>query len=99
MDIGSKVVCIDDSVKPEFQQDRYKLFQVWVKKDKIYTIREFLENDGIVVGVLLEEIRNNKIYQPLLNRYQEVAFGLFRFREIEKPKVEYLEEVFEYVER
>lgn len=93
MEVGKKCICVDDSVRPEFLNDKNKLFQVWVKKDSIYTVREILTNDGIVDGVLLEEIRNNAVYQPLLKRYQEVAFGAFRFRELEDDKVMSKEEV------
>ena len=90
---NSRVVCIDDSVKPEFLKDKNILFQVWVKKDKTYTIREILSNDGIVDGVLLNEVRNNIVYQPLLKRYQESAFRMDRFRELEDDKVMSKEEV------
>jgi hypothetical protein len=55
------------------------VYPQWVKKGEEYTVRQVLENDGIVTGVLLEEVRNEEIYQQLLGRYQEPAFRLNRF--------------------
>lgn len=89
----TRLLCVDDSVKAEFARDKEILFQEWVVKGEKYTVREYLSNDGIVEGVLLEEIHNMPVFQPLLGRYQEAAFGVFRFREIEDDKVMSKEEV------
>ena len=76
---GEKVLCIDDSVKDGVEKFAKSVFWNWVKKDSVYTIREFLDNKGIVTGVLLEEIHNFPIWQPLLHAHQEPAFRLDRF--------------------
>jgi hypothetical protein len=68
----------------------------WVKKGKTYTVREVLQNDDIVHGVLLEEIRNEPIYIELIDKKQEPAFGMFRFRELEDDRM--MESVEHYVE-
>ena len=88
-----RLICIDDSVKAEFAKDKEILFQEWVVKGEKYTIREYLSNDGIVDGVLLEELHNKSFYQPLLGRAQESGFRLSRFRELEDDKVMSKEEV------
>lgn len=84
MDVGDKVICINDSIDLDKMEEIKKDFLMWVKKDNEYTIREFLDNDGIVTGVLLEEIRNFPVYFKLLGRAQEPAFATWRFRKIER---------------
>ena len=64
-----------------------KAFLIWVKKDQEYTIREVLNNDGIVTGFLLEEIHNFPCYFHLIKRNQEPAFATWRFRKIEKQEL------------
>jgi hypothetical protein len=92
--IGSKVRCIDDSIRPEALLSVVQYFPNWIKKGPLYTVREFLENDGIVEGVLLEEIRNPEIFIKLLGRKQEPAFALWRFAEEEIQEEEYsIEEI------
>lgn len=88
----SKVICIDDLIKPEALMSVAAMYKQWVKKGQIYTIREILDNDGIVEGVLLEEIHNDPVYIHLLGREQEPAFGMFRFAQVEDDKVMELEE-------
>lgn len=102
MDVGDKVICVDATIRPEALLSVSKMFQEWVVKDSKYTIREFLYNDGIVDGVLLEEISNIPVFIDLLGREQEPAFGLFRFRKLEVEEMEeeledefYLEGIFE----
>lgn len=100
MEVGSRVVCVDSSVRSEHIDNKIKLFQQWVEKDKHYTIREILNNDDIVDGVLLEEIVNDLVYQPLLNRVQEPAFAMWRFRELqedEEMEIELEEELIKFV--
>ena len=92
MNVGQKVVCIDDSIKPEAFLGTITNFQQWVKKDVVYTIRDILHNDDIVTGILLKEIVNKPVYIKLINREQEPAFATWRFRELEE---EYLEETIE----
>lgn len=84
MKIGNRVICVDDYIQPHMREEIAKDFQQWVTKGKVYTIREILENDGIVPGVLLEEIHNKPLYfAKTINRVQEPAFGIFRFDEYE----------------
>lgn len=81
---GQKVVCIDDSIKADQLMFVTKAYGTWVKRDSMYTIREVLDNDGIVTGLLLDEIRNGAIPQPLLGgRWQEPAFRVSRFAPME----------------
>lgn len=95
-EIGDKVLCIDSSVSPDKFQEIANDFQQWVTKNTEYTIREYVHNDGIVTGVLLQEIWNIPKYMRLINRTQEPAFGLFRFKKAIK-KSETIEE-FNYEE-
>ena len=84
MEVGKKVICVDDYIQPHMREEIAKDFQQWVTKRKVYTIREILENNGIAPGVLLEEIHNNLLYfEKTINRVQEPAFGIFRFDEYE----------------
>lgn len=85
MEVGQKVVCVDDSVSsPELMWSVMLNFQQWIKKDVTYTIREILNNDDIVIGVLLKEIVNKPVYIKLIDKTQEPAFGAFRFRELDE---------------
>lgn len=94
--VNQKVICIDDSIRPDRAVFVHYNYPMWVRKDAKYTIRNIVENDGIVTGVLLEELINPKIYITLLKRESEPAFRLDRFRELEDDReaVEELEEVF-----
>jgi hypothetical protein len=79
---GDKVICIDASIDPEKAEEVRRDFEIWITKDKEYTIREILENNGIVPGVLLDEIHNFPKYFKLIDRFQEPAFALWRFRKL-----------------
>jgi hypothetical protein len=93
---GSRVVCVDDSIRAEIMPSVIKYYKNWVAKDKTYTIREILQNEGIVEGVLLEEIRNEPIYIDLVDKKQEPAFGMFRFKLLQDDML--LESVEYYIE-
>lgn len=54
MKIGSKVICINDTIDADKIEEIKNDFENWIKKDTVYTIRAILDNDGIVTGVLLE---------------------------------------------
>jgi hypothetical protein len=95
--IGDRVVCVDDSIDAERAQAIRKLVPNMVVKDQEYTIRGFQENDGIVLGILLEEITNPNVYIPLINRIQEPAFAEWRFRKL-KPSESMVEVVSEVLE-
>ena len=79
---GDKVICINAAIDPEKAEEIRRDFEIWVTKDKEYTIREILDNNGIVTGVLLEEIHNFPKFFKLINRFQEPAFAQWRFRKL-----------------
>lgn len=80
--IGSKVLCVDDSIKPGKLNFVGYAYPNWIKAGEIYTVREILPNDDIVPGIVLEEVINPPLYVHLLGREQEPAFRLSRFREL-----------------
>ena len=86
MKVGTKVICVDDSIRPEMVQWQRQYCPNWVKKDSKYTIREFDDNDGIVDGVLLEEVENRPVFLTKWNRVIEPRFATWRFREMEDDK-------------
>ena len=86
---SSRVRCIDDSIKADQILVVSRVYQEWVKKGEVYTVREVLDNDGIVTGLLLNEIVNDPIPQELLGgRWQEPAFRVSRFVEEEMVEEE-----------
>lgn len=94
----SRLRCVDDSIKADQLEFVSVVYPQWVKKGEYYTVRQVLENDGIVTGVLLNEVRNEPIYQKLLGRYQEPAFRMSRFVE-EVSDYEYIsEEIINFAE-
>jgi len=74
--VGDRVVCIDDSKPKDFKPHH---FPNWVVQDEIYHVRAILNNDDIVPGVLLREIKNPMLFIPLINELQEGAFRETRF--------------------
>lgn len=96
---GDKVICVDASIDPEKAEEIKRDFEIWITKDKEYTIREILENEGIVPGILLEEVHNLPKYFKLIARFQEPAFAVWRFRKLNyATKIEAEEENAELVE-
>ena len=96
---GDKVICVDATIDPEKAEEITKDFEIWITKDKEYTVREILENNGIVPGLLLEEVHNLPKYFKLLGRYQEPAFATWRFRKLNyATRAEAVEEEQELVE-
>jgi hypothetical protein len=89
---GDKVICIDAKIDPEKSAEIRRDFEIWVTKDTQYTIREILDNNGIVTGVLLDEIHNFPKYFKLINRFQEPAFAQWRFRKLNYATAEAAEE-------
>lgn len=85
--IGDKVQCIDDMVAPDKVEITKHIYVNWVKKGEEYTIREVYDNDGIVPGVLLEEVHNFPVEIPLTGKIQEPAFATWRFRKIASRKI------------
>jgi hypothetical protein len=93
--IGDKILCINDTIQPHALEESLRDIPNFVKKGDKYTIRSFNNNDGIVVGVLLEEIRNPILFFSLLGRSQEGGFALWRFTKCQEDKIKIKEEVYE----
>lgn len=79
---GDKVICIDDKIDPEKNVEIRRDFEIWITKGKEYTVREILDNNGIVPGILLDEVHNFPKFFKLINRFQEPAFAIWRFRKL-----------------
>ncbi|TWI94052.1 hypothetical protein JN11_04869 [Mucilaginibacter frigoritolerans] len=82
MKAGDKVICINDKIDPDKSAEIRRDFEIWITRDKEYTIREILDNNGIVTGVLLDEVHNFPKFFKLINRFQEPAFAQWRFRKL-----------------
>ncbi len=96
MRVNDRVICVDDSILAEVMPTIVRYYKNWVSRDQIYTVRQVVDNDGIVDGVLLEEIRNEPIYIELIDKKQEPAFGMFRFRLLQEDAM--MESIEHYVE-
>ncbi|MBK0378337.1 hypothetical protein [Mucilaginibacter segetis] len=79
---GDKVICINDKIDADKSTEIRRDFEIWITKDKEYTIREILDNNGIVTGVLLDEVHNFPKFFKLIGRMQEPAFAIWRFRKL-----------------
>jgi hypothetical protein len=86
--IDDRVVCINASMNLHTIAELRKDMPQWVKEGEQYTIRGFHDNDGIVTGVLLKELHNPPRWFQLINKYQEPAFKLDRFRKLEETTKE-----------
>ncbi len=88
MNIGSKVVCVDDA----FRADIKAIYKQLPVKDNTYTVRQvFLGREKMVkgnetatVGILLEELVNPQ--DPFHVSFQELGFSAERFREVEEQR-------------
>jgi len=83
-DKGDRVVCINSSMNLHTVAELTKDMPQWVKEGEKYTIRGFHDNDGIVTGVLLQELHNPPRWFQLINKFQEPAFMLSRFKKLEE---------------
>jgi len=96
MEVGSRVLCTDSSIKASEIFMVSMVYDMWVNKGAEYTIREVLDNDGIVTGLLLDQVVNDPIPQELLGgRFQEPAFRVTRFQKLHEDMAESIKE--EYV--
>lgn len=96
-EIGQKVICVEDWKLPHTIKELEVDCPNWVKKGEKYTIRGFNDNNGIVTGVLLEEVVNPIRFFKIINRAQESSFRLDRFRSLVEDEVEAEVEKFEEV--
>ena len=90
MDIGTRILCVDDSIPAHLNMEVFKKeFPNWVKKDEKYTIRDIFYNDNIVTSIVVKELKNPILFFPgTINRSQEASFRITRFRELEEDEVE-----------
>jgi len=89
MQVGSKVVCVDDQFPKELSQFYWR-FPI---EGPIYTIRDMgvgvsINGEPGEVYVLLDGIENPRSTQP---PYPERGFNAERFREIEPPATDEVE--------
>ena len=96
-EIGETVVCIDASMQAHTIEELSKDVPNWITQDKKYIIRGFNENDGIVLGVLLEEVVNPIRFFKLINKFQEPAFRTDRFRKLKPDEMNVNIEEFEMI--
>ena len=90
MDIGTRILCVDDSIPAHLDMEVFKKeFPNWVKKDEKYTIRDIFYNDNIITSIVVKELKNPILFFPgTINRSQEASFRITRFRELEEDEVE-----------
>ena len=86
-EIGEIVICCEDYKLPHTIEEIEKNMPNWVKKGQKYTIRGFNDNQGIVLGVLLEEVVNPVLYFKLIDTAQEGAFRTDRFRKLAEDEI------------
>lgn len=73
---GDKVICISETKNSTIKKD---IFPHWLKKGKVYTLREVKINNGKNTTVLLDEVINPNIYCPELLTEFEPGFISKRF--------------------
>lgn len=83
MQVGSKVICVDD----KFPTEILLFFSNLPVKDKVYTIRDMsvgvsIKGEPGEISVTLQEFSNPTSNTP---PYPERGFNTERFREIEPP--------------
>lgn len=83
---GTKLKCIDDSLKPEQIKWQKIICPNWIKKNAIYTVKTINNHDDIVEGILLEEIQNPISFNIFLNKDIEPHFATWRFAEELSPE-------------
>jgi hypothetical protein len=86
MQVGKKVVCVNDAFSPDIKA----IYKQLPKKDETYTVREvslgrekiFNKDNSVTVRILLQELRNS--VDPFHADKQELGFNAERFREVEE---------------
>jgi hypothetical protein len=76
MNVGDKVVCVDDSINP---MANIEMFPNWVTEGSTYTIRA---KEGSLTGdvrILVEELENVIAYNQELGGKVEAGFAQRRF--------------------
>jgi len=96
MEVGQRVICIDDTVKAGKEDFVKGVYGGWVKEGTIYTIRDIINHDDIVTGILLEEIISPPLYIHLIDDMAEPAFRTSRFAIWQQAEAE--EEISESIE-
>jgi hypothetical protein len=86
-EIGEIILCCEDYKLPHTREEINKNMPNWVKKGEKYTVRGFNDNNGIVIGILLEEIFNPQLYFKLIDKVQEGAFRTDRFVKLQGDEV------------
>ena len=86
---GDEVVCIDDSL-PVAKEINDKVFQQWIVKDEVYTIRS---NSGNQLSLLLKEVKNEPINQPSWGGFAEPRFASSRFIKLDTLEVDLEKEI------
>lgn len=79
MQVGSIVVCVDDS----FSADALKQLKQLPTKNKQYMIRQIEDRIDGTCGVLLEEVINPP--RETIDGFLEPKFKINRFRELDIP--------------
>lgn len=95
MQPGTKVVCVNDDfgiVINALMKAAQGLTLLFPEKDKVYTIRECFDNNGIVDSVTLEEIWNPTFMIPVINTRRELSFKADRFAPMNDPISEQISE-------
>jgi len=90
--IGQTIICIDDAKQPHTREELEKDVRNWIKKGEKYTIRAIHDFD-FVLGILLEEVRNDLKYFKVVNKTLEPAFASWRFRALKESEKEVETEV------
>jgi|694.fasta_scaffold05035_16 hypothetical protein len=79
---GQLIVCVDDSIPPTAVLNS---FSSWIKKNAIYTVREFKFMSLLgEYAVYLKEIENDPIYIEQLGTKVEPGYRASRFRPLEE---------------
>jgi len=90
MDIGDIVTCINST----FHDYTIEITNQLPKKGNEYMVREII-NYGSRVGLLLEEVINPPV--KIIDQYLEPSFLISRFRKLETPPLEVIEEELENI--